>query len=531
MSEPRKFTIRKVNSPDKSSPPPSQPTPAKPKKTPQPAANAATGGYFRSANGVLGFLGSVFGTQLSNTAIVRHNQKGNWWVEVEGSHQQITPLIWTAGGKPFLAQNQQWMALSASGNISTPTQATDFSTWQMVDLAELLASVRLPASSYQGAQVINVVTPGSLGRWILRQAITLDLNVTITPAHQQPLHSKTQEPSGVLLIRLQTPAPRTIPAAFVSRLTRLPYTSVTAPLFDSDAEKLFVDVRQRLPLTPSLVEPMIPENEVWVLGTADVGNWRLHTTGQAIDGSLLLDAPPLPTVEPSSVANAKLPNPIAVQLVPRPRASQRVDAVLLDDTELGWVGSWLRRRPVGDIAFLLPGAGYHLVTAPGGLPTQLPLGIPLVWIGPGSLYLELGMDFYPGLPNIARQQRFNLTPEAVVVVARQQTYRFTTAQILPAWTLWVGEIPQVKTGLSKPGKMLLNRISQQLQPTKSRKGLGRIVPVKSEPSKPIQEVDILAQAQDAELRGDLETAAALLEKGGYSAQAGQLYERMAKRRH
>lgn len=564
MADPPKFTIRRITPEEK---PPSEPTlplqnqeqtPAPPSpKTPipQPSLGTSTGGHFRTVNSVLAFIGSVFGTRLSETAVVRRTPQGTWWAEVAVAHERIAPLIWTAGGRPFVCHNQQWVALSLLGDLlpdNANTEQLDVSSWAIVDLAELLASASLPPSRYRGATVLDVITPGSLGRWILRRAIALGLDVTLTSALQQPLNNQQQQPSdvllvqlrvignrtilqqplnnqqqpsGVLLIQLRATGNRIIPAALVHRLTSLPYTTVAASSTDPDRGRILVDVRQRLTLAPSLIEPMIPQSEIWVLGTADVGNWRLTTIGNQVDGSLLLDAPQLPQAKSPSLAKAKIPAPISVQLVPRSGTGRQVDAVLLDDTELSWLRNLLMGRPVGEMSFLLPGAGYHLLTAPGGLPAQIPIGIPLVCIGPGALYVELGMDFYPPLPDAARQQRFQLNSQTAVVVARNQTYRFNTAQITAAWALWAGEAPTVQQGLSQQGKKLLNSISQQLQPQESKKGIESIF--KPKQVKRVEGVGLLEQAQQAELQGDLAKAATMLEKAGYPGQAGRLYERIA----
>jgi hypothetical protein len=131
------------------------------------------------------------------------------------------------------------------------------------------------------------------------------------------------------------------------------------------------------------------------------------------------------------------------------------------------------------------------------------------------------MDFYPPLPHAARQQRFQMNSQTAVVIARNQTYRFSTAQITPAWVLWVGEAPPVQQGLSPQGRKLLDSISPQLP----KKGILSIF--RSQPIKGIEGLGILEQAQQAELKGDLVQAATLLEQAGHPAQAGRLYERIA----
>jgi FtsH ternary system domain X7 len=233
MADPPKFTIRRITPEEKPPPEPTPPakkqeqTPLPSSKTPipQPLLDTSTGGYFHSVNSVLAFLGSVFGTRLSETVAVRRTPEGTWWVEVAVPHERIAPLIWTAGGRPFSRHNQQWLALSLSGDLQpedSNRSKLDISSWAIVDLAEILAEASLPPSRYRGANVLDVITPGSLGRWILRRATALGLEVILTPALQKPLNNQQQEGSGVLLMQLRSPENRVIPPALVYRLTSSP---------------------------------------------------------------------------------------------------------------------------------------------------------------------------------------------------------------------------------------------------------------------------------------------------------------------
>jgi hypothetical protein len=147
MSDKPKFTIRRVTPEEK---PPSEPTPPpqKQQQTPPPSSTTptSTGGVFRSANSVLAFLCSFFGTTLSETAAVRRTPQRTWWVEVAIPYDLIAPLIWAAGGRPFAYHNQQWIALSLSGDIppdASNSEKLDVSSWAIVDLAELFAEASL----------------------------------------------------------------------------------------------------------------------------------------------------------------------------------------------------------------------------------------------------------------------------------------------------------------------------------------------------------------------------------------------------
>jgi hypothetical protein len=389
----------------------------------------------------------------------------------------------------------------------------------IVDLAELLAATSLPTHRYQETKVVYILCVGELGRWILRRATALGLEVSLSPANQYPLQGSQNPATALLLLRLAAPPEKKVPASLVYRLSQLPYTLLATPALDTEAENLLVDINHRLSLTASLITPMIPPGEKWLLGRAGVSNWRLRVTGDSTDGSLLLEAPQLPQVDATLPSSPTLPTALRVQLVSRPQTRQRVDAVLLDSQELIWLRSWLLARPLGEESFLVFGNRYHFFTAPGGFPQQLPLGIPLVWTGPHSLYLELGKDFYPPLPLAARQASFQLNPEKVVVVAQNCTYHFDLNHLAPSWSLWLGDAPPVVRGLSAQAVQILQQVIQPNIPVK---------PVRA--TTPSPEVDLLEQAQRAELGGDLVQAASLLEKGGYTGQAGRLYERIAKKR-
>jgi hypothetical protein len=107
----------------------------------------------------------------------------------------------------------------------------------------------------------------------------------------------------------------------------------------------------------------------------------------------------------------------------------------------------------------------------------------------------------------------------VVVVAQNCTYHFDLNHLAPSWSLWLGDAPPVVRGLSAQAVQILQQV---IQPNILVK------PVRA--TTPSPEVDLLEQAQRAELGGDLVQAASLLEKGGYTGQAGRLYERIAKKR-
>jgi hypothetical protein len=490
--------------------------------------SSMSGGRFSSANKVLAFLSSVIGGRFSSAAAVCQTPEGAWWVEVAISHHRTAPLIWACGGHPYARQNDRWLPVLASGElpaISAEIEGLDVSTWTVLELADLIAAATLLPGQYKGATSLDVIVPGSLGRWVLKRASALGLNVTLCPALRQSLHDSTAAESGVLMVRLQNNGAQIIPASLVHSLIQLPYVIVAEPLVESEAGRLLVDVRHRLPLDPGFVTQLMPANEVWVLGSPDMGYWRMRVTDSETDGALLLNLPAIPTPVPQIHSPAELPSPISVQLAPQPDISQQVDAVLLDDAELSWIRAFLLGQPAGELAFLLPGAGMHLLTAPGGLPSRVPFGVPLTWIGPGALYVELGTGFYPPLSREARQARFQLQSKRVVAVVCKGTYQFDGTRVTPAWSLWLGEAPQVRSGLSQAGEKLLASVSETVRQIEAQRLKSQLL--QSQPIDLTNTVSLLQQAQQAELAGNLLQAAEILEKIGYLSQAGRLYERLA----
>jgi hypothetical protein len=405
----------------------------------------------------------------------------------------------------------------------------DVSRWEQAGLDRLLAVAPLRPGRYTPAPAVDVVAPGMLARWIVKRAVGLGLSVGLVPVERRPI-SGEDRPSGATLVRLRSPQ-GAVPPSLVRSIAELPYT-IVAPAPADEPRGLLVDVRQSLPSPPQVLTSMVAEGEIWAIGADDVGRWRLRPTGQEIDASGLLDALPLaiaPAPETPAVASTA---PIPVRLIPRRGGPGRVDAVLLDEAELDWLRRYLATRPAGELAFLLPGDGRHFLTAPGGLPAEMPFGTPMVHVGPGGLYLELGRDFDPPLPDGARQSRFALAPDSVVAVTESQAWRFRIADLVPAWTLWVGEPLPIRAGLSDGGQKLLARVGDayrraDLEAAQRQHDRG---PTAARPLDREQRARKLEEAQRAELAGDLIGAAELLEQAGYPGQAGRLYERAASTR-
>jgi len=577
------------------------------------ATPAVTAGRFASAEALLAFLAAVSGTGLAEDAICRRAPDGTWWCEIAAGLPQVAPLVWAAGGEPFAGAGPHWYPIPAT---TTPAPdrhhplAAAPQSWPTVELAELLGVLALRPGRPGTGPVVEVVTPGPLGRWVLSRGVALGLSVSLTRCRLTPLTGAAAEPAAApaaeaLLVRL-TAARGSVPVSLVMALAELPGTwvcrrigsqgggslgrdsgsgpesgdavygpgdaagsgsissgigttipggGIGAPLPGegpglraAEGRGLLIDLRCRPPLTESLLADMVPEDELWLLGPAESGHRRLRLIGGTVDGAALVAPPAVaaslpaaagaPPSLPAGSAQHALPAPLPIAIIARPPGAEPpgpVEAILVDDRQLGWLATWLAAHPAGDRLFVILGPGRHLLTAPEGVAATVPFGVPLTRIGPGGLFLELGLGFFPPLPASARARAFGTGgtppttrpgptgdrgPPPVVAVTGDGCFRFDPAALLPAWMLWIGPAPAVTAGLSPAAVALLASVA---------KTPGRPRP----PPRPLPGHDApdtgetRRQAEQALLRGDLVGAARLFEQAGDPERAGRLYEKAA----
>jgi hypothetical protein len=500
-----------------------------------PPASAASGGLFTSPSGLLAFLAAIAGSRLALEATCRRAPDGAYWADVEVSWDAASAYVRTAGGRAFEAFGDHWLELplldapSEAGRRRTPV--LDVRSWPLIELAELLCALPLRRSRFLGAPTLDVVVPGALGRWVLRRALALGLKARLTTASCRPLRGK--EPSaGVLWIRLESEQGN-IPLSLIEALSNLPYAVVGRPVgppveCGEPGGRLLVDVRFRPPLLESLLVRMIPAGEAWLLAGPDVGHRRLDASGAWVEGADLLQAPEIAYAEAPAEPPATWPEPLPVRLIERPASSARStwDAVLLDDQELDWLQRFMRTRPLAERVFLIPGKDRHFLTAPGGFGGALPFGLSLEAIGPGGLYLESGLIFFPPLPAAARREVFALDENEVVVVAGEAAWRFALDRLVPAWSLWVGQAPEILPQLSAGPQVFLSGLEQALR-LPERRPLRPDAAPKRQPPPEMSREQLIAEALQAELRGNLAAAAGLMERAGELGPAGRLYERAA----
>jgi FtsH ternary system domain X7 len=487
---------------------------------------AEIGARFSNTGAVLAYLSGMSADGIPPDAVVRRIPDGNWWVESGATLDGAFDLIVAAAGRAYRRRGDEWFAVRPDGMPLRARAGRDVVEprhWESVDLAVVVSYAPLMGSRYIGSRELNVVLPAELGQWLLRRALSIGLRAWLTTVTRHPLHGG--DASKALLVRLESDV-QAIPATFVHAVCGLPYCVACGPR-QTGQGTLLLDVRHRLPFPARLLTGAIPLNETWVLGLADSGSWRVSASGAEIDGASLLELPELPVIPvPPSSGTGRLPETIQIRIIDHP-SSESVDAILLDDFELEAARTLLMSRPIGEVAFFIPGDERHLLRAPGGLGSAIPFGIPLVRIGPGPLFIELGKALFPPMPEAARRARFAVEDDSVVAIAGGAAYRFSTDRLTPAWTLWVGEAPVIREGLSPKVAAILNRVGEDTRRREIEAANGRQAETswKGRKSKP---ADLVAAAEKEERRGHLFKAAELLEAAGYPARAARLFERAAR---
>jgi hypothetical protein len=236
-----------------------------------------------------------------------------------------------------------------------------------------------------------------------------------------------------------------------------------------------------------------------------------------------------PYAEPPGQPSLPMPRPLTV--VPGSTRAAAVDAVLLDDADLGCLPLLLAGDPLADTAFLIRGAGRHLLSAPGGLLIDLPVGEPLTCVGPGSVYLPTGWRLDPPVGPAARAALFEPDEQTAQVVLRDARlgYRLDDAQ--PLWRLWAGPVPDLDLQLPPDALADLEQAAREIGepdplPDKPESLPGRLRgprPVRSAP-----ESDWRRQAHQAERARDYVAAAQLYARHNEPLRAARMWERDAE---
>jgi hypothetical protein len=411
-----------------------------------------------------------------------------------------------------------------AGRHPVPPAGTD--TLQPVPLPRLVATL-IPTGHPPGSFTeIAVVTTGRIAGAVVRRWQRAAVDVTVTQLLREPLDLPPgQGTQGAMLVRIRSSAGQ-LHGPAIAALSDLPRTVVCREI-----ERMLIDVRFTLPVDDRQLIAEIPAGESWIIGGGDAGVWRIIERGTEVTPMLDL-AVAVPQEDaaapPGAPASGSRPGGPAsgyrtpVRIIAAAQPDGRADAVLVDDAELGRLRRFLARSPLAETAFLVLGPGRHLLTEPAGLLTAVPFGVPVHRIGPGGLYLEAGHVLDPPVPSVARPELFRLDGDSIVVVCTDGSWRLALSAMVPAWSLWVGEVPEPGDGISERGRELLARLTPLAVPAASR---AAGTAAQTRPG--LDRGRLLDEAERLEQRGKLAEAARRLEESGELFRAALLYERAA----
>lgn len=420
----------------------------RPESEPPPPPEQVTPGdllaaRFAASPDALAFAVAVRARAGSNPP-VHQAPDGAYWVIVDHAQPEEPELARAMGGAAFRPDRAD--VVSASGR-RVPWAA--LRAWPEVSWVRLATGIA-PGPTGGAQREYRVVTTGSIARWVMERYLGADVTITIAPARLSALFRETSSWPAVLLRVSGSDQP--VPPAFVHALTGLPHTVVCR----AGHERLLIDHRLKLPLADEELAQWVPAEERWLL-SGELGAWRFDRVGEESEPSLRLSAELLPPPVPMP-RNVQLDLKVEIRLVSDHRPKPAC-ALLLTDDELIRVRGFLSGHAAGDRAFLVLGAGVHLLALSGEESVGLPFGIPLNRLGPGGLYVESGYRLYPEPPTPALSTLFKLDGKSLVVVCPGSTYRFSTRHTVPVWALWLGDtVPAAAESLSPAAREILDRV-------------------------------------------------------------------------
>lgn len=486
-------------------------------------------GRFGTARQTLAALGSLYGAGAADW--VCHRQPGGapgeasaYWLLTTAHGPVAADVIALHGGEPVPVDSPRARDLR------------EVLSWPEVTAVELLAAFPTHGPPTAGHPLLYVLTAPALLPTVVRHARSARVDISLVRATARPLFpgirpAVTEERLLVLLSAPAGPASdtpdHTVPDGLVHSLVSLPRTSVCRPA--AHCVRLLLDVRHDPPLDEELLQPVIDEGELWLLG--DSGEQPpVALRLLAVPAPLSVEAPPdapapaeRPTADP-----APEPPRTELRVVRDQQAGMGVDAVLLTDAELQLLRRCLMGRPLAEQAFLAMGDGMQLLVDATGLVGSVPFGVPLRRVGPGACYVQSGHVLTPSLPPGARVRSLGLRAGVAVVCWHAGRSEFRLDPLLPVWTLWApAGPPAAPPGLSRTAQELLTLFESLLEDRTEADGVadGPMPPDAPEENP----TTALARAARLRAEGHLTEAAEAFRTAGDPLKAGRLFEQAALR--
>jgi hypothetical protein len=491
---------------------------------------------FTTASAALTFAGQLPGDQPITTLHCLRGGTGNaWWVRADLTLEAAREMVTVTGGQLHQRVDGHLLRDPGWGDRTGATTTARLPELRQVAVLDLVRAAGLHPYPERPAQDAALLLPGHLVAGTVRRALDLGLEVTYRPVALRPLFEPDGAGHAAYEVRLDATQRRPVPASLLAALDRNPFIMVCRRPDSS----LLVRHGLASPL-PDRALAALAADDTLVLADPGYGCARLHPLSDWQDGASLVrpsadhtltDFPPDPGwAEPAAAPST--PNPPALTLARTRMRGVAVDAALLDDADLQCLPALLAGEPLAEIAVLLRGRNRHLLTAPGGLLENLPVGEALYCLGPGSLYLPHGWRTDPLLPARARRALFPTGTDTAIVLLPDSALRYNLTAEQPVWTLWAGELPPVDDQLPAPAVTELHALDRASTggpaPASPRP---RIAPVPAD-GRPARAgtapPDWYDDAYTAERHGDYTTAAEIFLRHNDPLRAARLYERAAE---
>ena len=490
-----------------------------------------------AAKAALVFVAHCMAQEAIADAVCMHGS-GAWWVVTDLPLEAARDAALACGGLIHVHLDGELVPDRGWGDAPVDGTGPALSSLASIAVLDIVRRAGLTRSGPRESSEAVILLPGAQLGAVVRRALDLGLRTSFQRAELVPLFTDGAA-RPAYAVKLESTSGY-LPAHLLAALERDPFVLVCRRA----GECLLIE-HQHASALPDAALGAVVDRGIWVLASRAHGCCRLELHGQPQPGAgfvrLQRDIPL--TDAPAGDWPDSLPEPPVLSVVPARSRGRRVDAILLSDESLRSLPALLEGTSLADRAELVVGRDRHLLTAPGGVLEELPVGEPLYCLGPGQLYLPLGCRLKPLLPVSARRARLAAVNGRGIVLTTALTLVFDLRTGNPVWELWAGPLPDVDPQLPTGARADLARLDAELSPPESAfrsdndrrrvAGVSRGSGPMPRPRRPLidlsaRTVDWREQAYALELRGELAEAAEIHLRNNQPLQAARLFERAAE---
>lgn len=415
---------------------------------------------FASAWSALAFAGQLPASQpITGLSCLRGGPGNPWWIRTGITLDTAREMTSAHSGDIYLPDGD---ILVRDRGWGAPEHRASAQRVRRADLRNagvlgLMRSAGVHPGPPRPLSEAILLLPGHLVPTVVRRVLDLGLAVEYRPVELTPLFEGASATRVSYQVTVRAVPDTRVPASVIAALNRDPFILVCRRA----AGAVLIRYQHASPLSDRALAALNDADatgDTWVLADSSFGCARMRPLAPAQDGTALIrrgDEHELTDVTGESLWTSPAespaePRPPALTLARARMSGVPVDAALLDDADLVCVPALLAGEPLAESAVIVRGRDRHLLTAPGGLLEDLPVGEPLYCLGPGSLYLPLGYRFAPSLPPPAREELFPANGSTAIVVLPTAALLFDLRSRDPVWTLWAGGLPDVDVQVPEP---------------------------------------------------------------------------------